>query len=937
MNKFKKFKDLNKKDKIKIILLVVLLIIAIMFSILSAIIVSIISKTPTTNLENLTNSFNQTSYIYSKDNSLLEKVESLEYRTIVDLKNLPDQVKNSFVAIEDHRFYTHKGLDPIGIASSLVTNIKSGSLVRGGSTITQQLVRSVYLSNAKTMNRKIQEAYLSLRVEDVLTKQEILEAYLNRINLGQGAYGVEAASETYFSKHAYELNTAEAALLAGIPKSPTNYAPFKSVPEEFISDDLNIIGTRTINGQKYYLVLNQDAFDRQKIVLNRMKELGYIDDIEYEKALNFDIINDLNPKEFKNHNMSSYSTDFIKSEASKYLADYYKISLNEGEHKLFTGGYRVYSSINEEMQNDLEDKYSNFQSFLLNYKSQQGSRLLKLNFDENKNIVFNDEILYFTRYSNFDENFNLTIPKDSYSISSHGDLKIDSIYFKKSQNKLDIIDLYEINQNKILETYEIGELQIDPSSYELKNNYLIIDGSYIKELNDFYKIDENENLVISNNFYSFNPHPTVQPESAMIVSNNETGFVEAIIGGLDVNSKNAKILNRATDSYRQPGSIITPFTVYYPALMEGKTLGDVYDDVPITVDGMFWPHNYYNSFKGLMTIREALENSSNVINTEILQEIGIDKSKEVLQKFNIIKDDGKDFYIEKSENPKKHDDNLESLALGNMQVGTTLFDISKMYQTVANNGEYKEQTSIIKIEDSSGNVIIDNTNKSEKLLDDKNSFLLKDVFKRNTKYGNARGARIAKAKTASYVGQNRFNSDYWISSFSDKYTVSMWLGADIQKISLSSDTSSIVNLFNTMTTDLKDDSVFPDDPHYIVKRYISSKSGKLGNKLTEYANSGYTEKYIMGSEPTSEDDMFKKYLICKDSNKLATQFCPSESVLYTVRFKRKDDYNPKEHYNIYPEDYMEIPSSYCDVHTRDWFEENGEDNENNLNENENEN
>ncbi|MGI5948879.1 transglycosylase domain-containing protein [Peptoniphilus sp.] len=929
MSKLTKFKDLNKKDRVKIILLAVLVVLILIFSILSAIIISIISKTPSTNLENLTNSFNQTSYIYSKDNTLIEKVESLEYRTLVDLDDIPDHVKNSFVAIEDHRFYTHKGLDPIGIASSLVANIKSGALVRGGSTITQQLVRSVYLSNAKTMDRKIQEAYLSLRVEDVMSKGEILEAYLNRINLGQGAYGIEAASQTYFSKHTDELNIAEAALLAGIPKSPTNYAPFKSVPEDFLTEDLNVIGTRTVDGQKYYLVLNQDAFDRQKIVLHRMKELGYIDDAEYEKAMNFDIISDLNPKVFKNHNMSSYSTDFIKSEASKYLADYYKISLNEGEHKLFTGGYKVYSSIDENMQNNLEEKYSNFQNFLLNYKSTQGSRLLNLSFDDNKNIVYNDEILYFQRDSHFDENFNLTIPKDAYNISSHGDLKINRLYFKKVGNKLDIIDLYRINDNKILETFDIGELQIDPSSYDLKNDYLIIDGSYIKELDNFYKIDENENLVISNNFYNFNPEPVIQPESAMIVSNNDTGFVEAIIGGLDVNSKNAKILNRATDSLRQPGSIITPFTVYLPALMEGKTLGDVYDDVPLTVDGMFWPHNYYNSFKGLMTLRGAMEKTSNVINAEVLQEIGIDKSKEVLKSFDIIKEDGKDFYITKSENPKKHDDNLESLALGNMQVGVTLFDISKMYQTIANEGLYKEQTAIIKIEDSSGNIIIDNTDKSKKLFDDKKSFLLKDVFIRNTKYGNARGSQLSNAQTAAYVGQNRFNSDYWISGFSDKYTVSMWLGADTQKISLSSDTSSVVNLFNMMTRDIEDNSNFPEDPHYIVKRYISTKSGKLGNKLTEYANSGYTEKYITGTETTEEDDMFKKYLICKDSDKIATQFCPSESVLYTVRFQRKEKYNPKDHYNIYPDDYMVIPSSYCDVHTREWVEENGEDNNSN--------
>lgn len=928
------FKKLHKRDKIKVILLTLLLILMIIFSLLITIIISIVTKTPATNLENLTNSFNQTSYIYSKDNTLLEKVESLEYRTLIGLDEMPKDVQNSFIAIEDHRFYTHKGLDPIGIASSVLTNIKSGALVRGGSTITQQLVRSVYLSNAKTMDRKIQEAYLSLRVENMLTKDEILEAYLNRINLGQGAYGIEAAAQTYFSKNVNELNIAEAALLAGIPKSPTNYSPFKSIPQEFLQDDSNIVGTRIVDGQKYYLILNEEAFNRQKIVLNRMKELGYIDDIQYERAKNFDIIADLKPKNFKNHTMSSYSTDYIKNEASKYLADYYKISLNEGEHKLFTGGYKVYSSIDEDLQNNLEEKYSLFQEYLLDFSSSKGARMLDLKFDADNNIIFNDEILYFNRNSHFDENFNFIIPKDSYNISSHGDLKINSSYFKKTGDKLDIIDLYIINDKKILQTYEIGDLQIDEHSYDLKNDYLIIDGSYIKELDNFYRIDDNHNLIISNNYYTFNPEPIIQPESSMIVTDNSSGFVEAIIGGLDINSKNAKILNRATSSHRQPGSIITPFTVYLPALLNGKTLGDVYDDIPLTIDEMFWPHNYYDSFKGLMTVRQAIENSSNVINVLILQEIGQDKSKEILEKFRIIKEDGDDFFVTQSENPKKHDDNLESLALGNMQIGTTLAEISNMYSTIANDGIKKEQTSIIRIEDASGNIIIDNSNKSTRLFEDKISYLLKDSFIRNTKYGNAKNARIGNSETAAYVGQNKFNSDYWISGFTNNKTVSLWLGADTQKISLTSNPSSIVKLFNIMTQDIEDNAVFADDPHYIVKRYISTKSGKLGNKLTEYANSGYTEKYIAGTEPTEDDDMFKKYLICKDSNKIATQFCPSESVLYTVRFERKEKYNPKEHYGIYPDDYMEIPKSFCNIHTREWSKEQEEDNEdNNMNNN----
>ena len=922
------FKNLNKNQKIKIGLLVLLLIFVLFISFFSALIVSIISKTPATDLNNLSSSFNQSSYIYSKDGNLIEKIESLEYRSLIDITDIPEDIKNSFVAIEDHRFYKHKGLDPIGIASSIAANIKSRSLLRGGSTITQQLVRSVYLTNQKTLGRKIQEAYLSLRVEEVLTKDEILEAYLNRINLGQGAYGIEAAAQTYFSKPAVDLNIAEAALLASIPKSPTNYSPFKSVPPEYLEDDFRVIGTREIDGKDLYMVLNDDAFKRQKTVLMRMHELGYIDDTEYEKAKNFDIVSDLNPKNFKNHTMSTYSTDYIKKEASRYLSDFYKISLEEGEHKLFTGGYKVYSTIDEEIQKNLEDKYENFQKLLLNYSSAGGARMLNLNFDDWKNIIFGDEVLYFARENILDDKLNLIIPKSLYSISSHGDLKIKSLYFKDTGQKIDIIDAYELGDDKILRTYELGGLKIEEGAFELKNNYLIIDGDYLKDFPDFYKI-ENENLIISNKYFDYKEDPVVQPQSAMIAVNNETGFVEGIIGGLDVRTKNAKILNRATDSFRQPGSALTPFSVYLPALESGKTLGHVYDDVPMTVDGNFWPANYYDSFKGLMTLRKSMEVSSNVIPAKILQDLGKDKAMDVLKKFDIINEDNKDYFISHDDNKNKNDENLESLALGNMQVGLSLSDLSKMYKTIANQGIYKEETGILKIEDPSGNIIIDNSNKNKRLFDEKSSYLLRDVFIGNAKNGNAKGAKINSSETGAYLGQNKTKSDYFVNAFNESHTVSFWLGADTPKISLAANSQDAINLFNKMAKNIGEEERFEEDLSYIVTRKISSKSGKLATKMSDYAGASYTEKFISGTEPKDHDDLFKKYLICKDSGKLANQFCPSESVLYTVLFERKEGYDAKDHYGIYPEDYMTIPKSYCNIHTREWYNENMDEDESN--------
>lgn len=924
----KKFKHLKKKEKLQVFLLILLIFFLLLISIILTAIVGTIKNTPVTELYNLSSSFNQTSNIYTEDGKLLEKIDSLEYRTVVPLSKMSNNLEKAFISIEDHRFYKHHGLDPIGIASSIAANIKAKSLIRGGSTLTQQLVRNLYLSNEKSINRKISEAYLAFRVEEKLSKKEILEAYLNRINLGQGAYGVEAASQTYFSKSAKDLNISEAALLAGIVKSPANYPPFKSIPEEFLKPEFKIVGSREINGEEMYLVLNDKAFERQKIVLKRMYDLGAISEKEYISAKNFDIISDINPKTFTHHDMSSYSTDCIKSEAAKYLANYYKISLNEAEHKLFTGGYKVYSSIDENMQKNLEDKYKDFLDFIKSGSSKKGAKLLSFQKDEDENIIYNNEIIYFNKSNIFDENFNLKIPKSSYNISQNGDLKIDNRYFKQIGKKINIIDCYDIFENSILRTYDIGFLNVDEGFFEYKKNYLIIDGNFLKGKKDFYKTDKDENLIISKVYYNEDITPSYQPQSASIISDNETGFIKAIVGGLDIKSKNAKILNRAMDSHRTPGSILTPLSVYLPALENGYTLASVFDDVPITTDGYMWPINYYNSFKGLMTLRHSLYNSSNVICAEIIKNLGKDKSREVLSRFNIIKENEfEDSYINYSENPKKNDDTLDALALGNMQIGLSLNEITNMYQTIANDGIKKDTTSIVKITDPNDNVIIDNKNLKNRIINEKTNYLLKDALIGNAKNGNTKGAKISNAEIGAYLGINKNNSDIFLTGFSKKYTVSTWIGPDLPKISLNTSNNLIINFFNFITEDLKDNSKYKREPDYIVKKYVSSKSGKLGTKLTELAQGGYREIFIKNTEPTEYDDIYKKYLICTDSGKLATQYCPYDSVEYRVYFRRKEKYDKDKHYGIYPDDYMAIPKSYCDIHTNKWYKENIDENE----------
>lgn len=185
-----------------------------------------------------------------------------EKRIIIPIKDIPQYLKDAVVAIEDERFYSHVGVDLRGIARALYRGLKSGELKEGGSTITQQLARNVFLTLERTPSRKIMEILLALRIETTLSKEEILHLYLNIIYFGEGCYGVESASRTYFGKSAKNLNLAESALLAGIIRSPENYSPFK----------------------------NKDlAIARQRLVLGKMLELGFIDRKEYESALNTEL------------------------------------------------------------------------------------------------------------------------------------------------------------------------------------------------------------------------------------------------------------------------------------------------------------------------------------------------------------------------------------------------------------------------------------------------------------------------------------------------------------------------------------------------------------------------------------------------------------------------------------------------------------------------
>lgn len=264
----------------------------------------------------------EASVLFADDGSPFARFHQEENRRVVPLSKIAPILQKSVVAVEDERFYSHHGFDLIGITRAMVKNFLYGKIVEGGSTITQQLARNLYLTRSKTVGRKLAEIILALKIERRFTKEEILEYYLNQIYLGHNAYGVESASMLYFGKHAQDLDLSEAALLAGIIEGPEIYSPYRNI-------DL--------------------ARARQRIVLNKLQEAGTINQLDYDIAA-------FNPVTLKPENLKKYS------KLGAYFMAYVENDLVKkyGGDAVNRGGLKVYTTLDTRMQAIAEEVISKF-------------------------------------------------------------------------------------------------------------------------------------------------------------------------------------------------------------------------------------------------------------------------------------------------------------------------------------------------------------------------------------------------------------------------------------------------------------------------------------------------------------------------------------------------------------------------------------------------
>ncbi len=249
----------------------------------------------------------ESSLVYSKDNELLAEFY-FERRTFIPYFHIPEHVKDAFIAVEDTRFYEHHGIDFVRIIGALIQDIKAGAFVQGGSTITQQLAKMLFLKPERSITRKIKEAALSLQIERHYTKDEILGLYLNQTYFGTRAYGIKAASQTYFGKSPQNISIDEAALLAALPKAPSIYSPFK-------------------NPKK--------AKRRRNFVLKRMLQNAFIKEDQYREAIAEPLPTTVQRRKYK----------------APYFIEYIRNALEQkyGE-RLYTSGLRIHATLDYRMQ-----------------------------------------------------------------------------------------------------------------------------------------------------------------------------------------------------------------------------------------------------------------------------------------------------------------------------------------------------------------------------------------------------------------------------------------------------------------------------------------------------------------------------------------------------------------------------------------------------------
>lgn len=742
-----------------------------------------------------------TSQIISKDGVILAEIGK-EKREVVDIKEVPQKVIDAFLSAEDDKFFEHKGVDYFGLVRAMFANFKAGKVVQGGSTITQQVAKSLLLTSERSLARKVKDFILAQRIEEKLNKNEILHLYLNQVYLGNGFYGIKAAARGYFKKDLKNMTAAEAAMLAGLLVAPGKYSPYVNpVP----------------------------AKKRQGYVLERMYKLNKLTKDEYESALKEKTVFYLNEDELK----AGYFTEWVRQ----------KVVETVGEKEFLTNGFRIKTSLDWGLQKIAENETLKGVKEIDKRQGYKGPFSFTDNISEfekdSRKKIFKAKSSYFIIDENHEKKYEYHFDESLFNIIKDERIKIsdsakDSNFIPGVNDKDDLLRLITIGEQfeavvtlvddtaKIIHVSVAGTPGIIPFDYfkwahkrsvsestayyqELTRPSTILkigDLIYVqilklpapistylsKEANLALNKNKNAGLIRTQKYLICQLDQLPEVQGALFAIDARSGEVISYVGG---NNFGTNKFNRVIQAKRQPGSSFKPL-LFAAALEQGYTPNTIIMDTPEAMPGFdsasSWkPKNYDGEYKGPVTFRVALEQSRNIPTIKIADKVGVN---------NILK------FTDRIGFNAKIEPNLV-LALGTF--GVSLRDLVSTYAIFPNGGRRVIPRAILSVIDRDGkkysiseiekdmknapedeetyldsgteNVFRKNLTNTQ-VYDQRLSFIMTNVMKGVVTSGTATAAREISSNIAGKTGTTNDYVDAWFVGFTSNVVTGVWTGFD---------------------------------------------------------------------------------------------------------------------------------------------------------------
>ena len=693
--------------------------------------------------------------VYSKDNRLIAEFGE-KRRAPITIEQIPTIQLQAFMAAEDARFYEHFGVDIKGLARAAIELVSTGEIQSGGSTITMQVAKNYFLSRDRTFIRKFNEILLALQIERELDKNRILELYLNKIYLGNRAYGIAAAAQVYYNKPVSELSLAQMAMLAGLPKAPSAFNPLANPDRAMI---------------------------RRNWILGRMRDLGYITPDAHELAVSAPITASYNSTETEVD--ADYVAEMARSEMVRRFGE-----------DAYTDGYTVTLTVDGEKQQVATEALRNG---LEAYDRRHGFRgpIGQIEEDTLATSELSDVILNYPRVESLLPAIVEEVDDESGEVRVYARVvgpaimpfetmtwarryKTENLTGPEPEKPSDVVSPGDVVYVRAQEPVQASsEADADESSPQ---------------------VDDPEQPTAATVALAQIP----RVEGALISLEAKTGAIQALAGGYSFGQSK---YNRAIQARRQPGSTFKPF-LYLSALESGMTPATIYNDAPIVFDDSeletAWrPQNSSGQFYGPTRLREALYRSRNLVSIRLLRDLGIEKTLNYLAQLEIP-----------TENMP---DNL-SLSLGSGQL--TPMELARGMAVIANGGYDVEPYLIETISDFSGEIIyqapktilcdencnevaeqaIPETDESDaatpanasqgneeppeirvmpRLADERAVFILhsmmQDVIRRGT---GRRALALGRDDIAGKTGTTNEQKDTWFAGFNHDIATTTWVGFD---------------------------------------------------------------------------------------------------------------------------------------------------------------